>query len=183
MGVIFLNESFCKTCGADLMGATDSCPHCGTAVKKSTPVILMVGIVAGVALFGLCVIGIIAAIMLPNYLMTRAKTQLTQCQGNERLIGTALELYRDGNQGHYPQSLSMLCPKYLSAVPTCSAVEKDTYSTSYSASGDGTQYNFYCAGSYHRIARVATNCPQYGSSTGIVTKPLTTTPTRRRGST
>jgi type II secretory pathway pseudopilin PulG len=178
-------DQFCKSCGADMPGASDNCPQCGATVKKGIPLIIMVAIIAGVGAVGLFIIGIFAAIMIPNYLMTKARSQLTQCQGNMKLIGTALDAYRYDNQDRYPQNLKMLCPKYLSAIPTCAAAEKDTYSNLYTTNENGSIYTFFCAGSYHRIARLAENCPQYSSIGGLTSKPLVypSSRTRRRGST
>ncbi|MBQ7502824.1 prepilin-type N-terminal cleavage/methylation domain-containing protein [bacterium] len=67
----------------------------------------------------IAIIAILAAIIVPNFVRSRARATLTACEENEKNIATALELYAADNDGSYPSTLPMLIPKYLKSIPTC----------------------------------------------------------------
>jgi prepilin-type N-terminal cleavage/methylation domain-containing protein len=48
------------------------------------------------------IIGILSAILIPNFLHARAESQTAACEGNLKNIATALEEYATDNSGQYP---------------------------------------------------------------------------------
>jgi len=48
------------------------------------------------------IIGILAAILIPNFIHARAQAQTASCEGNLKNIATALEEYATDNNGQYP---------------------------------------------------------------------------------
>jgi len=69
------------------------------------------------------IIGILAAIAIPNFLGARTKAKVSRAFADMRTIGTALETYMLDN-GEYPASTdsaiptSAVQPEYMSTVPT-----------------------------------------------------------------
>ncbi|MHB2018733.1 MAG: hypothetical protein ACYCW6_17430, partial [Candidatus Xenobia bacterium] len=70
----------------------------------------------------------------------REKSELADCEANEKTIGNALEMYSVDHGGRYPRRLGALVPNYLKLLPTCPAAGHDSYSKSYKAAADG--YSF-----------------------------------------
>jgi type II secretory pathway pseudopilin PulG len=135
---------------------------------------MIVGIVLAVVGFvGLVMAGIVAAIMVPNFMKARAASQYTACKSNCRNIGTALEMYASDFKGQFPPSLDYVTPNYLRSIPTCPSAKKDTYSESYTSTirdlktGTLDSYSFFCQGEYHKIVSNTRDCPRYDSEYGL----------------
>jgi len=67
----------------------------------------------------IAIIAILAAIIVPNFVRSKQRANLTACEENERNLATALELYYADNDGSYPMKLQKLTPTYLKSIPTC----------------------------------------------------------------
>lgn len=116
----------------------------------------------------------------PHFMRMRASGQYTQCQSNEKNLGTALEMYAKDNEGHYPERLAQLTPQYLQVMPTCGATGIDTYSHSYTAyispDAHSDAFTFYCEGDHYKYQskryqwRVPENYPQYNSRQGLISR-------------
>jgi general secretion pathway protein G len=52
----------------------------------------------------IAIIGVLASILLPNFLHARAQAQTAACEGNLKNIATALEEYATDNNGRYPSA-------------------------------------------------------------------------------
>lgn len=65
----------------------------------------------------IAIIAIIAAIIVPSFVRSRQRAQLTACEENEKSLATALEMYAADNEGLYPTALGKLTPNYLPHVP------------------------------------------------------------------
>lgn len=116
----------------------------------------------------IAIIAILAAILVPNFLRARAQGQYTQCQSNEKNMGTALEMYSTDNSGHYPGTLTGLTPDYLRIIPTCaSAGESSVYTSVFTSSRVPDAYTFYCSGTNHSAVGVDADYPQYNSTSGL----------------
>jgi len=172
-----MTERFCSNCGAEIYPGAANCPGCGKSAKKQWSTCAIVAVVAAIAVpFLFAIIGILAAILVPNFLRARAQGQYTACQSNCKNIGVALEMYATDNSGHYPGELKDLNPDYLRFIPTCPSAGANTYSKSYkSQSGSQEQgtkdaYYFYCKGSNHSAVGVAKNYPQYDSVRGLISR-------------
>jgi general secretion pathway protein G len=83
------------------------------------------------------IIGILAAILIPNFLHARSEAASSACEGNLKQIATALEAYAVDNGGQYPPSTAPVDVNlfggignpYLSAVPNDPAGGSYTYVT------------------------------------------------------
>ena len=66
------------------------------------------------------IIGILAAIAVPNMIYARKKAILSSCQGNLRNLGIVCTSYSTDHKGHYVQSLPHLQTLgYIQEMPTC----------------------------------------------------------------
>ena len=50
------------------------------------------------------IIGVLAAILIPNFMHARAQAQSASCEGNLKMIATALEEYAVDHNGQYPSA-------------------------------------------------------------------------------
>lgn len=66
------------------------------------------------------IIGLLAAIAIPNFVQARTSAQTNACISNLKQIEGAMVLYNLDN-GSDPAALSDLAPDYLKAVPSCPA--------------------------------------------------------------
>jgi hypothetical protein len=97
------------------------------------------------------------------YRQHRAVSELMQCRGNLRSIGTACEMYSTDFKGRYPVRMSQLVPRYLKCVPTCPEAGADTYSAGFRSASNPDAYTFYCSGQ-HGIGQPpynSTYCPLF----------------------
>ena len=116
----------------------------------------------------IAIIAILAAILVPNFVRSRATAQLTGCKENLKNISTAIEIYRNDNSG-CPPTLGLLTPNYLTKMPICESAGVDTYSPGYSDSADNTWYTVNCQGSQHLGAGVTlANYPQFNAFAGLI---------------
>lgn len=79
----------------------------------------------------IAIIAILAAILLPNFVRSRARAQQTACETNLRNLATAVQTYSSGNYGRYPTQLSDATPGYIQAIPTCPSCSSNTYRSGY----------------------------------------------------
>jgi hypothetical protein len=115
------------------------------------------------------------------------------CQRNLVKMGTVVEIYACDNNKQYPDSLSKLTPKYLTAIPTCPASKtfrgvriptffsspielgcwipgRDTYSPGYQAHHSPEAFTIICMGSFH-TAFCPPGYPQYSSIFCLLADP------------
>lgn len=114
---------------------------------------------------------VMAAILVPNFMRAKQHGQATGCKSNLKNIGTALEMYSTDHSGRYPKSLGELSPNYLRTIPTCPAVERDTYSTSYQSAATPDAYTVFCSGANHTGVGIPPNFPRYDSNRGLMDSP------------
>ena len=125
------------------------------------------------ALRGVAVLGILAAIFVPNFVRARAQGQFTACQSNLKNIGTALEMYSTDNMGRYPQDLAALSGDYLRTIPTCPAAGRNNYGEGYESRYHPEEhqvYAFVCSGVNHDAVGAGPGYPQYTSTQGLIAK-------------
>ena len=66
------------------------------------------------------IIGILAAIAIPNMIYARRKAILSSCSGNLRNIGIIVTNYSTDHKGHYPQAMDQLTSLgYIESLPAC----------------------------------------------------------------
>lgn len=125
--------AFCAWCGNPVHEATyAACPRCGNpsngapprpgAKSGSNAAMIVIGVVAG-GLVLVAVLGIVAAIAIPNTLTAMQRSRQKRTMADMRSIATALESYATDND-RYPEATSVgdlapvLAPKYIAIVPT-----------------------------------------------------------------
>jgi general secretion pathway protein G len=125
--------SFCAYCGAAAAVVSyQPCPNCGNPTNGAprpklgmggTNVLLIVIGVAVVGLISVAIIGILAAIAIPNLLTAKARSAQKRTMADMRSIATAVEAYAvDTNQ--FPRATSLeelrpiIEPKYIRTMPT-----------------------------------------------------------------
>jgi hypothetical protein len=112
---------------------------------------------------------VIAAILVPNFLRSRASGCAPACPSNCKNIGTALGMYASDNKWHYPSKLSELTPCYMQRLPTCKNTCVDSYESTYTVNAKLDAYTFWCDCNRHK-GLTKGNYPQYSSEKGLVTK-------------
>jgi general secretion pathway protein G len=126
--------------------------------KTSKALLIVLVLVVG-GLLGICLLGIVAAIAVPNFLAAKEKAKQAKAVVEVRAIGEAVQRYKidngscpdTGHQGDAYYSIvdvsslrSFLVPQYLAVLP-----EKDPWNTAYSygVSPDNTEFVVICDGS------------------------------------
>ena len=99
--------------------------------------------------------------------MSQAEEIFGVCISNVRNLGLATESWAQDHEGHYPESLARLVPKYLEAVPVCPASETDTYSATYRKGLEPDWFQVQCSGD-HGAAEVARGLPAYISTQDVI---------------
>lgn len=89
------DEVFCEFCGLIMKMNSSICPHCGHKTKKSkkTPGCAIAAIAIGVVMVGMCIIGILAAIAIPNFIAYRTKAVEAAIQTELKNVQIAQEEY------------------------------------------------------------------------------------------
>ncbi len=126
--------------------------------KKSKALIIILVVVV-VGLLGTCVLGIVAAIAIPNFIMAKEKAKQARAVNEVRAIGEAVQRYQADNgscpdtgheEGAYYSIVDVskleeaLVPKYIAVLPA-----KDPWNTAYSygVSEDDASFIVICNGS------------------------------------
>ena len=117
---------YCAYCGNSVDHVSFApCPRCGRPTNGAPPptakgggsnaAVIIIAVVVG-GLVVIAVIGILAAIAIPNLLTAMQRSKQKRTMADIRTIATAAEAYAtDNNQ--YPQTLDSLVPKYIKVVP------------------------------------------------------------------
>jgi type II secretory pathway pseudopilin PulG len=126
--------------------------------KKSNALVIILVLVA-VGIIGLCLLGIVAAIAIPNFIVAKEKAKQARAVGDVRAIGEAIQKYQNDNgacpdTGHQEDAYyslvnvseleQFLVPRYLPVLP-----EKDPWNGTYSygVSPDNSEFVLICDGS------------------------------------
>src|SRR5438105_3942975 len=104
----------CATCGNPTNGAPKRAAGGG-----GTNAAIIVVVVVVVALVAVAIVGILAAIAIPNLLTAMERSKQRRTMADMRSIATAVEAYAQVNNKHYPDAVSMdqlaqkLSPAYI----------------------------------------------------------------------
>ena len=74
------------------------------------------------------IIGVVAAIAIPNFANTRKTAAANACKANLRQLNGAVITYA-ANNGHNPDNLNLLVPDYLKTMPKCPLGDSYNYDT------------------------------------------------------
>ena len=128
--------AYCAYCGSWAEKVSPApCPSCGKplngtpirpAASTGTNPAIIVVVVIFAALFGVAILGILAAIAIPNFLNAKQRAQQTRTLADIRVLGSSVELYANDNKT-YPRAESMdellplIVPKYAQTPPRADA--------------------------------------------------------------
>ena len=99
----------------------------------------------------IAIIGILAAILVPNLVRARFKSYHAACVQNIRNVATALEVYAIENDQRYPPGLVELTvgtPPFMGSVPDC-PTNAVSYSTTYTPGPNNGTYVLTCPGLHY----------------------------------
>jgi type II secretion system protein G len=131
----------------------------GTEPKKKSKALPVILILLAVGLIGICVVGIVAAIAIPNFLQSSQKVKQRRAVADMMAVGAACQQYRS-DKGVYPDTghdegayysivsifelKKFLEPDYATTVPV-----NDPWGNAYSygVSQDNTEFILLCDGS------------------------------------
>jgi type II secretory pathway pseudopilin PulG len=119
--------AFCAWCGNQVPQVSYAlCPRCGNPSNGAQRVAgadsggkaagLIIGLVVG-GLFLIAILGIIAAIAIPNMMTAMQRSKQKRSMADIRSIATATEAYAI-DKDVYPASTAELAPKYMATVPS-----------------------------------------------------------------
>jgi type II secretion system protein G len=115
----------------------------------------------------IAIVAILAAILVPNLIRARSRSQLTGCTTNLKNIATALEMYNVDHTGRYPQDFTTLAPNYMKTIPACPAAGSDTYTPSYTVTVVPDSFGLFCSGSNHG-GFAPPDYPKFDSVQGLI---------------
>lgn len=138
--------AFCAWCGNQVAEVSyAACPRCGNPTNGAQRVVapggggsqaagLIVGLVVGGFVL-LAVIGILAAIAIPNFLTAQQRSRQKRTMADIRMIATAVEAYAVDNDQYPPGTTAadlrpVLTPTYIAEIP--------------SVDGWGTAFKYEC---------------------------------------
>ena len=138
------NHRFCMRCGSDINAAPITQPAAAPAPPAApagySPVVVVppsgsssnkvIWIVLAVAVIpvALAIVGIIAAIAIPNLLRARIAANESSAVGNVRTLNTALVSYQ-ATYNHYPETIGALGGGAKSSSETSAGLIDDTLAT------------------------------------------------------
>ncbi|PYQ30600.1 MAG: hypothetical protein DMF56_07260 [Acidobacteria bacterium] len=155
--------AFCAYCGNQLAEVSYApCPRCGNPSNgappgsiqrpvpgKSSNTAMIVVIIVVVAFLGIAILGIIAAIAIPNFMTAKERAMQRRTMSDLRWMGTAIEAYATDNN-RYPKAATMeelqtvLTPTYTKTLAIRDGWNHDLRYEAWSRQG---QYDSYAVGS------------------------------------
>jgi hypothetical protein len=123
--------SYCAFCGNPVAPGTAVCPYCGNPPSGIRPPVvkglqggpLIIVIIAAVVVGAIAFMGIIAALLVPNFMDALQKAKQKRTVADMKNLGTALFSYAT-NEESFPPAADLeeltpyLVPKYVQSVPT-----------------------------------------------------------------
>jgi len=155
--------AFCAYCGNQVVEVSYApCPRCGNpsngappgaiqppAPAKSSNTAVIVVIVVIVVFFGVAILGILAAIAIPNFMTATQRSMQRRTMADIRSIATACEAYATDNN-RYPKAATVeelqtvLTPTYIKTLPLKDGWTHDLRYEAWSRQGE---YDSYAVGS------------------------------------
>ena len=145
---------FCANCGTPVDAVSYApCPSCGkprngapqVAVKGGSNAAVIIVVVLVVVLVGVAIVGILAAIAIPNLLTAMQRSKQKRTMADIRTVATAVEAYATDNK-KYPEDIGALAPTYVKVVPRLDGWAHPIRYICWNAEG-GTDCRSYAIGS------------------------------------
>jgi len=122
--------TYCANCGSQVPDGAAFCPKCGkpaatpgaTTTKKKSSKGLFVVLGCAILLFLVAIVGIVAAILVPNFLDALQKAKQKRAMADLQRVGQAVEAYKAEHEAA-PAATDMavlaaaLGPDYASSIP------------------------------------------------------------------
>lgn len=113
----------------------------------------------------IAIIGLLAALIIPNFSKARSQSKFSACKTNIKNIATAIEMYSVAEDAMYPINLGkIITADYIPQEPFCP--EKQTSYRYGRTSSPCVGYSIWCAGNNHYTMLMYTG-PGYGSVSGL----------------
>jgi general secretion pathway protein G len=155
--------AFCAYCGNQLAEVSYApCPRCGNPSNGAPPgsiqppvpgkgsnTAVIVIIVVVVVFVGIAILGILAAIAIPNFVTAKERTVQRRTMADVRWLATAIEAYATDNN-HYPKAATveelqpLLTPTYSKTIPLRDGWNHELRYEAWSRQGE---YDSYAVGS------------------------------------
>lgn len=123
----------------------------------------------------LTIMGILAAVLIPQMMKVKYQANLSACMQNQRNLGIALELYRTENAQLYPEDSKFdvlwTNQKYTNRVVCPTDPTRTDYG--YNANNIDVKYTIFCSGT-HLIGSgtvLPNGYPQYTPHGGTIREP------------
>ena len=109
--------------------------------KKKSPVVVAIIVISIVVVFGLCFIGLLAAIAVPNFLQAQVQARVARTKADMRTMAVATEAYNIDND-QYPGAFETVIPtRELSILSSpISYVTNSNAMDPFSDTGDSLKY-------------------------------------------
>lgn len=120
----------------------------------------------------ICIIGILAAILIPNFIRSKYRAHLASCQSNERTIVTAAEIYRNDHDAYPPAGIiNPGNPLYINLFINGDAVRCPSNDSFYTLDTMGDSFTLSCNGIHHLVLPVSAGYPQFSNGQGQILNP------------
>jgi type II secretory pathway pseudopilin PulG len=122
---------YCAYCGSPVEAVSYApCPRCGNPTngaprpaagtgRGSNVALIVIGVAVG-GLMLVAVVGILAAIAIPNFITAKQRASQHRTMADIRSIAIAAETFATDNN-EYPKSLDLVVPKYMKVIPRADA--------------------------------------------------------------
>lgn len=116
----------------------------------------------------IAIIAVLAAVTIPNYVVSRNQAKLSSCKQNLRSLASGLESFATAHDGRYPTHLNRLVPDYIKSIPKCPMVGSALpYVDGFQHSTSPDNYTVQCQGANHTVLELPENFPQYNAAAGL----------------
>lgn len=114
------------------------------------------------------ILAVLLMLVLPNFVRARSNARLSSCDSNLRNLSAAVSLYANDNDKRFPDTLDLVTPHYIKAIPSCPSAGSDTYSEGFGSRSNPDNFTIFCKGSFHVDLGVAQDHPQIYFDRGLV---------------
>lgn len=99
---------FCQHCGQQIDRKVSTCPSCGgnTGSNRTATIIIVLVVLGFFCFVSVAIIGILAAIALPNFIKAQTIARTSVVKSNMRTCQFAVESYATDHAGLYPRTVS-----------------------------------------------------------------------------
>ncbi|MBQ7567444.1 type II secretion system protein [bacterium] len=118
------------------------------------------------------IIGVLAGIMVPNFMRARSEANLSGCESNLKNISTAIEMYLVRHKTLPSDNMEFLTEDAgggpcLKSLPKCPSTGTVTYTLTIDTDNP-TMYTVSCGGTNHSGCDIPTDYPCYVAGKGLI---------------